>query len=55
MPWATIGLIGFTIGATWLFHNFWDMEGEIRNAKLLAFRGNVIIIGGLLALLALVS
>lgn len=52
-PWAVIGLILFTIPATWLFHNFWDMEGEERTAKRISFRINIVVLGGLFALLAL--
>lgn len=49
---ATLGLIAFIIGATVIFHHFWDFQGEERVTKRNSFSSNVIILGGLLALLA---
>ena len=49
---AAFGLIGFTIVATLLAHNYWDMTGPPRRANEINFWKNVAIIGGLLMLAA---
>ena len=46
------GLIVFIVAATLIYHNFWDFQGQDRVNKRNAFNSNVIITGGLLALLA---
>src|SRR5690606_19078445 len=49
---GALGLIVFTVIATGMYHNFWDYSGSDRTAKLRSFTSNLMIIGGLLALLA---
>ena len=52
--WTAIGALGlvvFTVLATWMYHNFWDYSGQDRTAKLRSFTNNVIAVGGLLVLL----
>ena len=49
---AALGLIGFTIIATLLAHNYWDMTGPPRRANEINFWKNVAILGGLLMLAA---
>ena len=49
---AAFGLIAFTIVATLLAHNYWDMTGAARRANETAFWKNLAIIGGLLMLMA---
>ena len=46
--WASLGLILFTIVASFLLVNFWDKEGEERIALSNAFQTNIGLIGGLL-------
>jgi putative oxidoreductase len=46
--WASLGLAAFTIGATVMLVNFWDMEGPPREQALMSFQYNVAIVGGLL-------
>lgn len=45
---ASIGLILFTIVASIMLLNFWDMEGPSREAAMNGFLSNVAIVGGLL-------
>jgi putative oxidoreductase len=49
---AAFGLIAFTIVATLLAHNYWDMTGPARRANETAFWKNLAIVGGLLMLIA---
>jgi len=49
---AAFGLVAFTILATLLAHNYWDMTGAARRANETAFWKNLAIIGGLLMLMA---
>ena len=49
---AAFGLIAFTIVATLLAHNYWDMTGAARRANESAFWKNLAIIGGLMMLIA---
>ena len=49
---AAFGLVAFTIVATLLAHNYWDMTGAARRMNELAFWKNVAICGGLLMLIA---
>lgn len=51
MP-SALGLALFTIIATLLFHNFWDMQGQERLLNQNGFISNVMLIGGLLVLAA---
>lgn len=46
--WASLGLAAFTIGATVMLVNFWDMQGPPREQALMGFQYNVAILGGLL-------
>jgi putative oxidoreductase len=48
VPTAAVGLIAFTIAASIMFLNFWDMEGTAREGAFNAFMTNVALIGGLL-------
>jgi putative oxidoreductase len=50
---AAIGLILFTIVASYLMLNFWDLEGPAREGALNGFQTNVAVIGGLLLVAAL--
>lgn len=49
---SALGLILFTVLATFMMLNFWDKEGQQRNALFNGFMSNVAITGGLLALAA---
>lgn len=49
---AALGLVAFTIVATLLAHNYWDMTGPARRANEINFWKNAAIIGGLLMLAA---
>lgn len=51
--WAAIALVFFTVVATIMFLNFWDMEGPARNGARSGFEANVGIIGGLLMVASL--
>ena len=46
--WAALALACFTIAATLMLVNFWDMEGEARQQATIGFQLNVGILGGLL-------
>ncbi len=48
VPWAALGLIGFTIAASLLMLNFWSMEGGVRAQAQNQFLTNIAVIGGLL-------
>jgi len=50
VPWASLGLVVFTIAATIMFLNFWDMEGGARVGAKNTFVVNVALVGGLLVL-----
>ena len=45
---AAIGLVVFTLAASFLLLNFWDMEGPARDAAKTGCQTNLAIIGGLL-------
>jgi len=47
-PWAPLGLAAFTIAATLMLVNFWDMQGPERDHALMCFQYNAAILGGLL-------
>ena len=49
---AAFGLIAFTIVATLLAHNYWDMTAAARRTNEAAFWKNLAIIGGLMMLIA---
>jgi len=46
--WAALGLVAFTIAASVLLVNFWDMEGPARASGISTWQSNLAIIGGLL-------
>ena len=46
--WAALGLVVFTIAASVLLVNFWDMEGPARAGAITTWQSNLAIIGGLL-------
>lgn len=45
---AALGLIGFTILASVIFHPFWNIEGEGQQMQQILFLKNLSIVGGLL-------
>ena len=45
---AAFGLVLFTIAASVMLLNFWDMEGPAREAAINGWQSNLAIIGGLL-------
>jgi putative oxidoreductase len=46
--WAALGLALFTVIASIIFLNFWDLEGPARDASRTGFQTNLALIGGLL-------
>ncbi len=52
VAWASLGLVVFTIVATLMFLNFWDMDGAERVAAQNNATVNFGVIGGLLVLAA---
>jgi putative oxidoreductase len=50
--YAALGLILFTIAATYVSHDFWAMTGQARIANQAHFFKNLSIIGGLMLLMA---
>ena len=51
-PWAALVLAGFTVVATFVFHNFWAMPAEQVMMQQLMFFKNIAVVGGLLTLAA---
>jgi putative oxidoreductase len=49
---AAVGLIGFLLVATWMFHNFWDRQGPERAAGINGIVSNVALLGGFLLVIA---
>ena len=49
---AALALAGFTVLATLLFHDFWNMEGPARASNLISAQKNLSILGALLMLAA---
>lgn len=49
---GAFALIVFTVIATVLFHDFWNMTGDLRAENFGAFNKNLAIIGGLMLLVA---
>lgn len=45
-------LIVFTLSANFLYHNFWEMEGELANRHLYTFFNNVAVMGGLILVIS---
>lgn len=50
--WAALVLAGFTVVATFVFHNFWAMLAEQVMMQQLMFFKNIAVVGGLLILAA---
>jgi putative oxidoreductase len=50
--WAAAVLILFTIAASFMFHDFWNMVDAARRANQVNFMKNISIIGGLLLVVA---
>ena len=50
--WAALVLAGFTVVATFVFHNFWAMPAEQVMMQQLMFFKNIAVVGGLLILAA---
>lgn len=48
VPWAALGLVGFTVVASLLLLDFWTLKGPERAAALNQFLTNIAVIGGLL-------
>ena len=48
VPAAALGLVAFTIAASLMLVNFWDMEGAAREGAVSTWKSNLAIIGGLL-------
>ena len=46
--WAALALIVFTIVASVMLVNFWDMQGPARDGAIKTWQSNLAIIGGLL-------
>lgn len=46
--WAPLGLAAFTVVATLMLANFWDMQGLRRDHAQLCFQYNFSIVGGFL-------
>ncbi len=54
-PWiacAALGLIGFLVVATPIFHNFWDHQGIDRGNRINGWVSNVALVGAFLAVIA---
>lgn len=50
--WAALVLAGFTVIATFIFHNFWAMPADQAMMQQLMFYKNIAVVGGLLVLAA---
>jgi putative oxidoreductase len=49
---AAVVLAVFTLGATFIFHNYWGVPAEMQMMQKLLFNKNIAVIGGLLVLAA---
>ena len=49
---AALGLVAFTLVATFFFHDFWTMSGDLRRMNQIQALKNLGLIGGLLMLAA---
>ena len=52
MRWAALALAGFTLIATFFFHNYWAMPADQVMMQQLMFFKNIAVVGGLLVLAA---
>ncbi len=50
--WAALALAGFTLVATFFFHNFWGVPADQAMVQQLMFFKNIAVVGGLLVLAA---
>ena len=50
--WVALALAAFTLVASLVFHNFWDMQADAVMANTLFFYKNVAVIGGMLMVFA---
>ena len=50
--WAALVLAGFTLVATFVFHNFWGVAADQAMVQQLMFFKNIAVVGGLLVLAA---
>ena len=48
VAWASLALVAFTIVASIIFLNFWNLQGDARTASIRALQTNVALCGGLL-------
>ena len=48
VPWAALGLIVFTLAASFMLLNFWSMEGAEKERTINVWQSNFAVIGGLL-------
>jgi putative oxidoreductase len=48
LPFAAFGLVLFTLAASAMLLNFWDMEGQARQNTINVWLSNIAIIGGLM-------
>ncbi len=46
--WASLGLAAFTVAATVMLVNFWDMQGPARDHAVTCFQYNIAIVGALM-------
>ena len=50
--WAALALAGFTLVATFFFHNFWGVPADQAMVQQLMYFKNIAVVGGLLILAA---
>lgn len=50
---AALALAGFTVLTNFVFHEFWNMQGDIRALEISLFFKNIFIAGGLLLIVSL--
>ncbi len=51
--WAALLLAGFTLLASFIFHNYWALPADQQGMQMLMFMKNIAITGGLLMVVAL--
>ena len=50
--WAALAIIGFTVVATLVFHNFWAVPAAEAQMQMIQFMKNLAIMGGMLCIVA---
>ncbi len=50
--WAGLALAGFTLVASFIFHNYWAMPAEMQGTQTLMFWKNISVAGGMLMVAA---